>query len=107
MSPPGWPARLDACDTESAVLDATREFLATLDPADIARLPETCRPRRLVDANDVAGYAMDLMHHHCGACGDGSAFVDGLAAFLAHASMRLSRILARAKEHQGGSRESA
>jgi len=44
-----WQVRLDAARTEAEVVDVVRDFMATISPYDIARLPERSRPRKIVD----------------------------------------------------------
>jgi hypothetical protein len=37
-----------------------QDFLANLTPADVARLPEDCRPRSIHDASDVDYWSLRL-----------------------------------------------
>ncbi len=107
MASLSWPARVDACETEEEVLGAARDYLATLDSREFAQLPPDCRPRKLVDAADLAAYAFDLVRHHVSEDSEAGALVNRLAAFFAHANIRLSRILARTNDEDGAVRESA
>ena len=77
---------------EGEVVRITREFLATLSPYDIARLPPHCRPGKMVDGTDISGYAFVIVRHRC-VPGAGTARVaHKLASFFTSASTRLARI---------------
>jgi hypothetical protein len=87
-----WHAMLDSAETEADVVRITREFLATLSPYDIARLPPHCRPGKMVDMSDISGYAFVIVRHRC-VPGAGTARVaHKLASFFTSASTRLARI---------------
>ena len=88
-----WQSRLNDAHTEAEVVDVTRDFLATVSPYDIARMPAHCRPRKIVDANDITQYAFLIVRHNCDD-GEGTARVaHKLASFFTSASIRLSQIL--------------
>jgi hypothetical protein len=102
-----WQGRLNSASTEAEVVDVVRDFMAQVSPYDLARLPEECRPRKMVDANDITSYAFAIVRHHCDDA-DGTARVaHKLAAFFTSASIRLSHILAAANSDQDDSRQSA
>src|SRR4051812_19190081 len=63
--PVTWQDELHAASTEAEVLHVARNFMAQFSPSEIAQLPEPCRPRRLVDGNDLTTYAFDLVRHRC------------------------------------------
>ena len=88
----GWQGQLDHADRPEAVLAVARDYLAQISPEEVAQLPEECRPRRLVDGDDVASYALELARHQASA--DGPEVLQKMAAFFADASLRLSQILA-------------
>lgn len=90
--PVSWHVLLDSALTEADVVRITREFLATLSPYDIARLPPHCRPGKMVDSSDISGYAFVIVRHRC-VPGAGTARVaHKLASFFTSASTRLARI---------------
>lgn len=89
--PLSWQDRLDAAVSEAEVLAIVREFLATVTPYEIARLPEKLRPEKVGDANDVTSYAFELVR---GDFDDGERVLHRLAHFFSRASIRLSQILA-------------
>ena len=95
LSSIGWQGRLNECLDEHDVVQTVRDYLARLEPEEIASLPEPCRPGRFVDAEDVGNYALQLARTQCDS---GEALVGKLAAFMTSASLRLAQIMARASE---------
>jgi hypothetical protein len=93
-----WDAKLDAVQSEYGVVMIARDFAATLDPWEIACLPEACRPAKITDANDVAFYAFLLMRHQTSDDPRAAAILERLAAFFSTASIRLSQILATSNQ---------
>lgn len=90
--PVSWHVLLDSAMTEADVVRIAREFLATLSPYDMARLPPHCRPGKMVDTSDISGYAFIIVRHRC-VPGAGTARVaHKLASFFTSASTRLARI---------------
>ncbi len=107
MNPVSWQERLDRATTEAAVLEVARDFVATLEYPEIARLPATCRPRKLIGAADVSGYALDLVRHQCADDDPAAEAIVRLAAFFSHASMRLSQILMRTNDEDDSLQQTA
>lgn len=87
----GWQERLDQCHSVAEVVEAVKDHLARLTPDEIATMPQACRPGRVVDADDVAEYALQLARAQCEAS---SVLLDKLSGFMTHASLRLAQILA-------------
>lgn len=92
--PLSWQDRLDGAMTEAEVLAIAREFLATVTPYEIARLPEGLRPERIGDANDITSYAFELVRGDFDDGQGGQRVLHRLAHFFSRASIRLSQILA-------------
>ena len=87
-----WQERLDDAITEEDVVSIAREYMATITPQEIVRMPPEVRPGKLVDANDVTTYAFDLVRAECDDP-DGSGALQRLAHILSRASIRLSQIM--------------
>lgn len=86
-------AQLAATTTEAEVIALAREFVASLSPYELARMPAGFRPGKLTDGSDVTHYAFLLVRHDCQG-GDGTARCIGrLANFFSDASIQLARIL--------------
>ena len=97
-----WSDRLDAARNESELLEVARDFLATFSPYDLARLPESMRPGRLVDANDISELAFVLLSHGAhdvnGAMNGAPRGLHRLRRFFTHASVRVSELMAVPRE---------
>ena len=93
-----WQDRLEASDSESDVVQVAKDYMATLDPGQVALLPPACRPRKLITANDVSSYAFDLVRYECADTDDAAPFIHRQAAFFSHASIRLSEIMRRTND---------
>ena len=91
--PLSWQDRLDDAVSESEVLAIAREFLATVTPYEIARLPEALRPQKIGGASDITSYAFELVRGDF-EDGEGQRVLHRLAHFFSRASIRLSQILA-------------
>jgi hypothetical protein len=107
-----WRDLLDLATDEAGVIALSRDFLASLDPAEVMRLPEACMPRKLFNAADIGQYALDLVREHSDGFEGAAPLVHRMAAFFAQANFRLSQLLARNNDAQGdvqggGVRESA
>ncbi len=102
-----WQARVEQARTVHDVLEACRDYLAKLEPGEVALLPRACRPPKLLDAGDISSYAFELVRHHCKEEDDGARLVHQLAAFFSQASIRVSQVLTRVGSEGGMLRESA
>ena len=89
-----WPQRIDAARSESDVVEAVREYVATVTPHEFAALPEGLRPHKIVDADDVTALAFELVCHTSGDA-EPAVLLHKLAAIFSHASIRLSEVMAR------------
>jgi len=88
-----WPGLLEACSTELEVIAVARDFLATLSHEEFASLPEDARPPKLLEADDVTGYAFTLVRLECDSPAAGTALLERMAAFFSSASIRLAQVL--------------
>lgn len=103
----GWQELLDVAETEGKVIAVARDYLASLEPGEVARLPESCKPRKLFTAGDVGAYALDLVREHGEGMDEAAPVLHRMAAFFAHANLRLSKILAKANDDDRDVREIA
>jgi hypothetical protein len=87
-----WQQRLKSARSEMEVLDVARDFVATFSPYDLARLPEPCRPGRIVDANDVNELAFVLVRHDHDDGRGTARRIRRLANFFTNASVRLTEL---------------
>lgn len=93
MIAPRVQDRIRRAVTEADVILVAEECLASLRPAEIALLPERCRPRRFLCALDVSTYAFDLVSHYGEEANESARLVNALALVFTEASIRLSEIL--------------
>ncbi|HXS53286.1 MAG TPA: hypothetical protein VN782_12195 [Usitatibacter sp.] len=103
----GWQELLDVAETEAKVIAIARNYLASIEPFEVARLPERCKPRKLLTAEDIGAFALDLVREHGEEMRDAAPLVHRMAAFFAHANLRLSHILTKANDDESGLREIA
>jgi hypothetical protein len=59
---------------------------------ELGVLPLACRPIPLEDASDLSAYALQLVRYRC-EVDEAAGLVLRLAAFFAHANMRMAQIL--------------
>ena len=91
-----WQERIEEAGTEPEVVAVTRDYLARLSQDEYAELPLELRPRKIVDANDIAAYALDLARHEADDP-DEMNLVQRLAQLLSRASVRVSEIAGAAR----------
>jgi hypothetical protein len=102
-----WQHRLDAARAVEEIVAAARDYLAVFGPLELVALPEGCRPpARIVDAEDIASYAFDLVRFECAEGSEAAEILHRLARFFSHASMRAAQITARHTQDDDG-RQSA
>jgi hypothetical protein len=90
---PGIQERIRRAVTDAEVILVAEHCLASLSPAEVALLPESCRPRRLLCPLDVSTYAFDLVSHYGEETNESVRLVNALAIVFTEASIRLSEIL--------------
>ncbi len=100
-------AQLGAATSEAAVVALAREFLASISPYELARIPESFRPGKLVDAGDVSDYAFKLVRYDCDDSDHAARCIGRLANFFSSASIQLSKITARGNRGDDDPRTSA
>jgi hypothetical protein len=105
--PVSWHERLQLASTEVEVVELCRYFVAQLTLAELAHLPEACRPRKLVDGSDVTEFAFALVRHRCDDGLGAEYTAHRLSAFFGAAATRLSQILQAQYESGEASQPSA
>lgn len=94
----GWHGRLNQAIFAEDVVAIVRDHVAGWTPADLAHLPQSLRPGKFVDADDVTEFALVLAQAQIGLEGGDEVAVHRLATFFGDASQRLAQILARPPE---------
>jgi len=88
-----WEERIEDAGTEPEVVAVARDYLARLSQDEYAELPLALRPRKIVDANDIAAYALDLARHEA-EDPDEMNLVQRLAQLMSLATVRVSELAA-------------
>jgi len=97
QSPAGlWPQVLDDAVTEHDLVMVVREYLATLGPDEIARLPADCRPGKITDGEDVGDFAFRLATAHLEFAGSRTdrLLLERVMGFFTRATSRLASLQA-------------
>src|SRR5438105_1516894 len=95
-----WDERACRAATVLELIQIANAFVASWYPEEISRLPADCRPQDIRFAEDLSSYSFKLVHRHCVDGSLGPEFAR-MTAFFAHASRRLSALLAqRASRHE-------
>jgi hypothetical protein len=101
-APLTWPQRLDLARDEAEVIGIARDFLAMFTPYELDSLPKPCQPPlKLVDREDIAAYAYDVVRHDCDDNPEVAEIVHKLAHFFSHASMRMAQLSTRVQLEHG------
>ena len=87
-----WQDRLDGAPAADEVVSIAREFVALISPEELAGLPAECRPRKIVDADDVVDYAVTLVRRSCASQSSSGALLQHMASFSTDACGRLSQL---------------
>ena len=107
MASVGWQHTLDRACSEHEVVMVVRDYVASLDPYEVASLPPHCRPGKFVDAEDITSFAFDVVRYHCDEHEKTRELVHRIAAFFSYASTRLSQIMARGSNPDSQEQQSA
>lgn len=96
--PEDWRNLVRASGHEEEVLGLVRDLVARWSPAEIARLPEDCRPGRIRDAEDVSQWAYQLASSHCAGSVSSAdePFLERMLEFVTQAAVRLSELRSEA-----------
>jgi hypothetical protein len=92
-----WLAQLRQARSEAQLLKVCRRYLGSIRRAEITALPLACRPIPLEDASDLSAYALQLVRYRC-EVDEAAELVLRMAAFFAHANMRMAQILRQMNE---------
>ena len=89
-----WHRQIEATGSVDEVLMTIRDYLATITPEELARLPETCRPGRVKGDDDIEYWTFKLSRQP-GAPADEGVDLELMQVIFhhfLHASMRISQI---------------
>jgi hypothetical protein len=94
-----WYRDIERAGTPREVVALTRDFLATLTPRDLARVPESCRPGRVLDAEDIVFWGTRLAEEYWQLRGTAAdvAVLQELWGFFLRASVHIAQLRERAR----------
>jgi hypothetical protein len=89
-----WHHDLEKTATTRQVVALTRDYLATLTPRDLARVPERCRPSRIFDEEDIAFWGERLTEEYWQLRGTAAdvGVVQELWSFFLRAGIHITRL---------------
>ncbi|HET9470198.1 MAG TPA: hypothetical protein VFO24_03775 [Usitatibacter sp.] len=92
-SDPGWHCKLEIAESAEEVVALVRDYVASLAPEHLGRLPDACRSLRVKAEDDIEywTYRLSQRPRHEDATIDGDFMQDVFNHFL-HASLRISQI---------------
>ena len=94
MIPDRLDFRVNTAPSQAHVLSISRRYVEAWPTTELARLPEGCRPLRIVAAADIHYWALALRYADAafqGAPRDAAAMKE-MSTFFAHASTRLAQL---------------
>ncbi|HEX4782322.1 MAG TPA: hypothetical protein VH301_16295 [Usitatibacter sp.] len=100
-----WYRLLDNAKSSLEVVAAARDYLATLTPEEIGRLPTGVRPGKLRDERDIEELHARLVEEYRGSKATGQALdvLQRLTTFMVRAAIRISELSdPRPKGEPGG-----
>ncbi len=101
----GWQGLLSEARGESEVLGVVKDYVALLSREELLQLPKHLLPPRLVDADDLSLYALQLARQH--QLGESTVVLEKLANFVTDAAQRLSQVLFRSRNSRAGDQKAA
>jgi hypothetical protein len=89
-----WHRQLDDAKSVGEVVSISRDFLATLTPRELARLPESCRPGKIRDESDIAELHGRLAEEYrtTRASGDALTTLQLITSLMVRASVRIAEL---------------
>ncbi|HET7548427.1 MAG TPA: hypothetical protein VFJ86_11685 [Usitatibacter sp.] len=92
-----WQERLDVACSELEVVEVARDYI-TSHHFEISRLPEDCKPNRMVNGADIASYGFALATRHFEGDVRCERLIHRMAAFFVAANVRLSQLATRTND---------
>jgi hypothetical protein len=89
-----WFHQLEAAKSLTDVVSITRDFMATLTPEDLARIPPSCRPGRIHGDADIEELHANAVQEYrdTRASGDELTLLQQMTTFLMRACVRMAQI---------------
>jgi len=99
-----WFAQIDRAKSIPETLMVARDFIASMTPQELGRLPPQCRPGRLRDEQDVEALHACLVetYRDSRATGDELETLQRMTSFVVRLSIRVSELAPSASGSSGG-----
>lgn len=88
---PHWHSRVDCVESVDQVVELARDYVATLTPEELSRLPARCRPLRVKAEDDIEYWTFKLSAVQADEPAD-PVLVHNLFMHFLHASLRITQI---------------
>jgi hypothetical protein len=89
-----WHRDIEKATNTHQVVRLTREYLAALSPGDLARIPQSCHPSRVIDESDISRCSARLTQEYWrlrGTQADLGVFQE-MWSFFMRASIQIARL---------------
>lgn len=101
-----WQEKIEAAASEREVVDVVRDYLASHHYA-VARLPDDCKPTRMIDGADISACTLALVRRHVVCVDLRDDFAHLMTAFFVLANTKVTRLLATSNDGNGALRDTA
>ena len=93
-APSAWERRLDHVRSVDELISVTRDYVGSLSPQLLARLPEDCRPGTVKYEDDIDFWAYRLAQRYCDEAEEpvDGALLHELFDYFLHALIRLTEL---------------
>ena len=88
----GWQGHLNEASTQRDVVSVCNQFLTMWSAAELAELPEACRPKDVVVLEDVTPYAVKLVLQLVDGDSVTAPMLARMSTFFTKAALRLAEI---------------
>src|SRR5213083_2923318 len=96
-APRTWPELVATAETPEEVMEMARDYLARIEPAEIAALPPSCRPpARFQQPDEIVDFAFALVQAHAASSADDT--LARMANFFSHATRRIAGLMSNADQ---------
>lgn len=99
-SDPAWHCKLEGAESADDVVALARDYVASLSPEQLGRLPDACRNLRVKAEDDIEYWTYRLSQRPRDDAVDAELLQDVFNHFL-HASLRISQIRRSAAPSRG------
>jgi len=100
-SDPAWHGKLEGAESADDVVALVRDYVASLSPEHLGRLPEVCRNLRVKAEDDIEYWTYRLSQRPRGEDAIAAELMQDVFNHFLHASLRISQIRRAAAPARG------